>query len=161
MSARAIWTIGHSTRSAEALFELLQAHDIELLADVRRFPASRRHPQFNRVALEQATQAAGMRYEWMEDLGGRRRARKDSHNTAWRNASFRGYADYMETEPFARAIAALKERAGRQRVVIMCAEQAWQQCHRGLIADYLRADGDEVVHILSTGRVELHPYTAA
>ena len=160
-SAAAVWTIGHSTRSAAELIALLQAHGIELLADVRRFPASRRHPQFNREALESSMSAAGIRYTWLEQLGGRRSARKDSHNTAWRNASFRGYADYMETEAFTLAIAELIGHVHEQRTVVMCAEQAWQQCHRGLIADYLKARGVEVWHILENGTIQPHPFTAA
>jgi uncharacterized protein (DUF488 family) len=161
VNERVVWTIGHSTRSVQSLFSLLRTHDIELLFDVRRFPASRRHPQFNCDALSAEAAAHGVAYEWMKELGGRRSPLKDSHNTAWRNAGFRGYADYMETEPFARAIAALRERALGRRVVIMCAERAWQQCHRGLIADYLKANGDEVWHIVAEDRVERHPYTAA
>ena len=160
-SAAAVWTIGHSTRSAAEVITLLQAHGIELLADVRRFPASRRHPQFNRDVLESSMPAAGIRYTSLEQLGGRRSVRKDSHNTAWRNASFRGYADYMETETFARAIEQLMRHACEQRTAVMCAEQAWQQCHRGLIADYLKARGVEVRHILGDGSMEPHPFTAA
>ena len=140
---------------------MLQAYGIELLADVRRFPASRRHPQFNRDMLESSMRAADIGYTWFEQLGGRRSARKDSHNTAWRNASFRGYADYMETETFARAIEELMRHACGQRTAVMCAEQAWQQCHRGLIADYLKTRGVEVRHILGDGSIEPHPFTAA
>ena len=103
----------------------------------------------------------GMQYAWLEALGGRRSARKDSHNTAWRNVSFRGYADYMETEAFETAIAQLLEHAGRQRTAIMCAERTWQLCHRGLIADFLKARGIEVLHILWDGTIEPHPFTAA
>jgi len=156
-----MWTIGHSTRSATELIAILQAHGIELLMDVRRFPASQRHPQFNRGALESSIIPAGIAYTWLEQLGGRRSARKDSHNTAWRNARFRGYADYMETEAFTRAIEELMRQARGQRTAVMCAEQAWQQCHRGLIADYLKARGVEVWHILGNGGIELHPFTAA
>src|SRR5438552_2651959 len=104
-----LWTIGHSTRSAEELIALLRAQDIEALADVRRFPASRRHPQFNAGALQETLEAAGIVYAAFPDLGGRRPARKDSSNTAWRNESFRGYADYMETEDFRAALERLLE----------------------------------------------------
>jgi len=159
--AEAVWTIGHSTRSGDELISLLQACGIKSLGDVRRFPASRRHPQFNRSALESSIAEASMHYAWFEALGGRRSARKDSHNTAWRNASFRGYADYMESEAFETAIAQLLDSASRQRTVIMCAEQAWQQCHRGLIADFLKARGIEVLHIRWNGSIEPHPFTAA
>jgi uncharacterized protein (DUF488 family) len=156
-----VWTIGHSTRSAAELVALLQEHGIALLADVRRFPASKRHPQFNRGTLEATLAPAGIAYAWLEHLGGRRSARKDSHNTAWRNAGFRGYADYMETEPFALAIAELMRDAQQLSTAVMCAEQAWQQCHRGLIADFLKAHEVEVVHIVGPGREEPHPWTGA
>jgi uncharacterized protein (DUF488 family) len=159
--APSIWTIGHSTHSLEELIALLEECGIELLADVRRFPASRRHPQFNRGTLGEDLSPSGIAYIWLEDLGGRRNPRKDSHNTAWRNAGFRGYADYMETEPFARAIEELNRHAQQKRTAVMCAEQAWQQCHRGLIADYLKAHEVSVVHILGDGRTQPHPWTAA
>jgi uncharacterized protein (DUF488 family) len=161
MSAGAIWTIGHSTHSQSEFYALLHANDIGLIADVRRFPASRRLPQFNRETLRADAPANGIAYEWLEDLGGRRTPRKDSHNTAWRNASFRGYADHMESERFAQAVCVLMGYAATRRTVLMCAERAWQQCHRGLIADYLKVRGIEVRHILQNGRTELHPFTAA
>jgi uncharacterized protein (DUF488 family) len=156
-----LWTVGHSTRPQEELIRLLQENSIQALADVRRYPASRRHPQFNREALERSLRTAGIEYVWMPELGGRRTAHKDSRNTAWRNAGFRGYADYMQTANFQVAIEALMRRALDQHTAIMCAEQAWQQCHRGLIADYLKARGVEATHILGPGRTEPHPWTAA
>ena len=156
-----VYSIGHSTRSLDDLIALLTQHDIELLTDVRRFPASRRHPQFNRETLQAALPAAHIAYVWSEDLGGRRASRKDSHNTAWRNSGFRGYADYMETEAFRSAIDRLIDHARQRRTAVMCAEQAWQQCHRGLIADALKARGLEVVHILGPDRTQPHPWTAA
>jgi uncharacterized protein (DUF488 family) len=156
-----ILTIGHSTRPLEELVSLLQENGVDALTDVRRYPASRRHPQFNRDALERSLPDSSIEYVWMPELGGRRTPRKDSHNTAWRNAGFRGYADYMETEPFQLAIAHLVQRAQVKRTAIMCAEQAWQQCHRGLISDFVQARGIEVIHILGHGRTELHPWTAA
>lgn len=156
-----IFTVGHSTRPIEELLGLLRENGIEALLDVRRYPASRRHPQFNREALERSLPESAIDYVWMPELGGRRTPRKDSRNTAWRNAGFRGYADYMETEPFQLAVAQLLQRAETRRSAIMCAEQAWQQCHRGLISDFLKARGVEVMHILDHGRTELHPWTAA
>jgi uncharacterized protein (DUF488 family) len=156
-----LWTVGHSTRAQEQLIELLRRNGIQALADVRRYPASKRYPHFNRETLERALPAAGIDYVWMPELGGRRVPRKDSTNTAWRNAGFRGYADYMETAAFQDAIDALLQRARDRRAAIMCAEQAWQQCHRGLISDYLKARGVEVTHIVDQGRVEPHPWTAA
>lgn len=156
-----IWTIGHSTLPIESLLDALAAHAIALLVDVRRFPGSRRHPQFNRDALAQSLASRGIDYAHDEALGGRRRPRADSHNTAWRNDSFRGYADYMETPAFAGAIEALLRQAATRRVVIMCAEMLWWQCHRGLIADYLKARGHEVRHIGARHKTERHPYTSA
>jgi len=156
-----LWTVGHSTRTQAELIDLLDQNGVRTLVDVRRYPASRRHPQFNRETLERSLPAVGIDYVWMPDLGGRRAPRKDSANTAWRNAGFRGYADYMETDPFRHAIESLLRRAEDRRTAIMCAEQAWQQCHRGLISDCLKARGVEVTHIVDTGRVELHPWTAA
>jgi uncharacterized protein (DUF488 family) len=158
---RAVYSIGHSTRSLEELIALLAQHEIALLADVRRYPASRRHPQFNRAALEAALPAAGIAYVWIEALGGRRSPHKDSHNRAWHNAGFRGYADYMETQAFGHAVGQLTAYAQERRTAVMCAEQAWQQCHRGLIADFLKASGIDVVHITGDGRTQDHPWTAA
>jgi uncharacterized protein (DUF488 family) len=154
-----VFTIGHSTQTADALIALLRASGVTQIADVRRFPASRRHPQFAREALASALAAAGIAYEWLPELGGRRAPRPDSPNTGWRNPGFRGYADYMSTEPFQLGIARLMELARAEATALMCAEQAWQQCHRGLIADYLKAAGWEVVHILPRGQTEPHPWT--
>jgi uncharacterized protein (DUF488 family) len=156
-----ILTIGHSTRPLEEWLGLLQENGVEALLDVRRYPASRRHPQFNRDALERSLPESAIDYVWMPELGGRRTPRQDSRNTAWRNAGFRGYADYMETEPFQRAIGQLLRRAEQRRTAIMCAERAWQQCHRGLISDFVKARAVEVIHILGRGRTEPHPWTAA
>ena len=156
-----ILTIGHSTRDLEEFIGLLRENGVRTLADVRRYPASRRHPQFNREALERSLPDAGIEYVATPELGGRRTPHKDSRNTAWRNASFRGYADYMETEAWQFAIAHLLDQAGRERTAIMCAEQAWQQCHRGLISDFLKVRDVDVVHILAPGRTEPHPWTAA
>ena len=156
-----IWTIGHSTLTIESLLDALTTHAIALLVDVRRFPGSRRHPQFGREALAQSLASRGIDYAHAEALGGRRRPRADSRNTAWRNDSFRGYADYMETAEFSRAIDALQREAATRRVAIMCAEMLWWQCHRGLIADYLKARDHEVTHIGAGGKTEPHPYTSA
>ena len=156
-----IWTIGHSTLAIESFLDALTANAIALLVDVRRFPGSRRHPQFGRDALAQALAARGIDYAHDESLGGRRRPRADSRNTAWRNDSFRGYADYMETPEFARAIDVLLREARVRRVAIMCAEMLWWQCHRGLIADYLKAREHVVTHIAAGGTTEPHPFTSA
>jgi uncharacterized protein (DUF488 family) len=156
-----VWTVGHSNQPLEPFVRALTAHAIELVADVRRFPSSRRHPHFNRERLAAALERAGIGYVHMPDLGGRRHPRKDSKNTAWQNAGFRGYADYMETPEFAAAIEQLLQRAAARRTAIMCAEMLWWQCHRGLIADYLKARGQDVVHIRTAEQHELHPYTSA
>lgn len=155
----AVYTIGHSTHAIEDFLALLRAHGIEALADVRRFPGSRRHPQFAQEALRASLQAAGIEYLWFPELGGRRAPRKDSRNTAWRNAGFRGYADYMETPAFEEALSRLSALFATRVTAAMCAEHAWQQCHRGLIADMLKARGVEVIHILGKGRTQIHPYT--
>jgi uncharacterized protein (DUF488 family) len=156
-----VLTIGHSTRPIDVFVELLRRHSVELLADVRRFPGSRTQPQFKREALSAALADAGIGYEWMEALGGRRRPLPDSHNTRWRNASFRGYADYMETPAFAAALAHLALRADGARTAIMCAELLWWRCHRALVSDALQAGGRAVAHIGPDGELIAHPYTSA
>ena len=156
-----VWTIGHSTREIGEFVALLKENQIEVLADVRRYPGSRRHPQFGQAQLAQTLRDSGIEYVHMPELGGRRPARPNSVNTAWRNAAFRGYADYMETAEFAKGIENLIDVATRNRAVIMCAEALWWQCHRGLIADYLKSRGWRVLHIMGRAKVEEHPYTSA
>jgi uncharacterized protein (DUF488 family) len=156
-----IWTIGHSTRSSDEFLELLRSQRIELLVDVRRFPGSRKYPHFNAEEMARWLGAAGIGYRLMKDLGGRRTPRSDSHNTAWRNASFRAYADYMETPEFQAAIEELLDAARSQRAAIMCSEAVWWSCHRALISDYLKIRGVEVLHILSATKIEPHPFTSA
>jgi uncharacterized protein (DUF488 family) len=161
MAPAVIWTIGHSTRALEEFLSLLRGERIELLADVRRYPASRMHPHFNAEALAHALTAAGLHYEGYPELGGRRSARPGSTNTRWRNASFRGYADYMETPDFDAALGRLMEDAAGERTAIMCAEAPWWRCHRALIADALKARGVEVLHVMGERRPVAHPYTSA
>ena len=156
-----VLTIGHSTRPIAVFIELLQRHGVRLVADVRRFPGSRTQPQFKRAALSAALASEDIDYEWMEALGGRRRARPDSHNTRWRNASFRGYADYLETPPFAGALVHLETRADVQRTASMCAELLWWRCHRALVSDALQIRGRPVAHIGPEGELIAHPYTPA
>ena len=151
-----VWTVGHSTRSADEFAELLSAHAVERIADVRRFPASRRHPHFAREQLEPLLASRNVDYRWLPDLGGRRSARRDSVNTGWRVAAFRGYADYMETPEFDAAFAILRDLASERSTSIMCAESLWWQCHRRLIADALVAAGHDVLHIESVDRVSPH-----
>ena len=156
-----VWTVGHSTRTAEEFEQILKAHGIEVLVDVRSFPGSRRYPQFNRDALAESLGRIGIEYKHEPRLGGRRTPRKDSHNTAWRNASFRAYADHMESEDFRQGVEELLELAANARTAIMCAEAVWWRCHRSLIADYLKAAGQTVIHIISQSKTEEHPFTSA
>ena len=131
------------------------------MLDVRRFPASRRYPQYNRDALARSLAEAGVDYLWLPELGGRRPPRRDSPNTAWRNASFRGYADYMETPEFERAMHRLMAAAADRSTAVMCAEALWWRCHRALISDYLKAGGFDVLHIADAAHATPHPYTSA
>jgi uncharacterized protein (DUF488 family) len=157
-----IWTVGHSTRAIDEFISLIQANDIKLLADVRSLPGSRRYPQFNREMLAGSLGKAGIHYEHFPELGGRRKPRSDSRNLAWRNASFRGYADYMETEEFRKGVERLLDlAAGAGPTAIMCAEAVWWRCHRSLISDYLKVRRIEVMHILDTNKTQAHPYTSA
>jgi uncharacterized protein (DUF488 family) len=157
-----IWTIGHSTRPIDEFISLLEDNKIRLLSDVRAWPGSKRYPQFNKEALAESLNARGIRYEHFPELAGKRKAKSDSQNTAWRNASFRGYADYMETAQFQKGIERLLGTATKAGpTAIMCAEAVWWRCHRSLIADYLKAHGFDVLHILSANKTERHPYTPA
>ena len=156
-----VWTIGHSTRSVDEFIKLLVSFSIELLLDVRSYPASHRYPHFNKENLRSSLTERGIDYVHMPQLGGRRKTRPDSQNLAWRNESFRGYADYMETHAFREGIDRLVEYAGERRTVIMCAEAVWWRCHRSLIADYLKTAGVRVIHILGTEKSEEHPFTSA
>jgi uncharacterized protein (DUF488 family) len=159
--AEAIWTVGHSTRPLEDFLDLLAENRIEAVADVRRYPGSRRWPHFAQTPLATALEQRGLAYIWFPELGGRRTPTADSPNTAWRNQAFRGYADYMATEEFAAGLARLVNLACGLRTAVMCAEALWWRCHRGLIADVLRWLGFEVFHILGPGSAASHPYTAA
>ena len=175
-----IWTIGHSTRAIDEFISLLNENQVKLVVDVRAFPGSKRFPQFNKDALKESLIARGIRYEHFPELGGKRKSRPDSRNTAWRNASFRGYADYMETEQFQKGVERLlafarsdpesfrgrKVRDGWEAVTpcataIMCAEAVWWRCHRSLISDYLKVRGVKVLHILDRGKIEPHRFTSA
>ena len=154
-----IWTVGHSTRSIEEFKQILTNPEIKTLVDVRTFPGSRRYPQFNKPELAGALENVGINYVHEPKLGGRRKARADSKNSAWKNESFRGYADHMETAEFQQGIEELLELARKQSTAVMCAEAVWWRCHRSLISDYLKASGVKVVHILGEKKTEGHPYT--
>ncbi len=159
--AETIWTIGHSTRSIEDFLALLKNAGIQVLADVRSFPGSRRYPHFSKENLASVLAAAGIEYVHLPELGGRRRPLRDSLNMTWRNESFRGYADYMETDAFREGIERLMELARERRTAIMCSEAVWWRCHRSLIADYLKAANVTVTHILTVSKSAEHPFTSA
>lgn len=155
-----IFTIGHSTRTWDEFHKLLRAHGIERVVDVRTMPRSRRHPQFNKEALAAKLRGARIGYVHVPKLGGLRRAAAESVNTAWRNASFRGYADYMQTADFAEGLQKLMRLAAEKRTAIMCAEAVPWRCHRSMVADALVIRGIGVRHILSENRAEAHAVTA-
>lgn len=155
-----VYTIGHSTHSMEEFLLMLRSFSIGMLADIRRFPGSAKYPQFNKEPLQNALQAAGIGYVHLEGLGGRRKARKNSKNDRWRNSSFRGYADYMETADFKQAVENLENIARAQPTAYMCSEAVWWRCHRSMVSDYLKAKGWTVLHIMATGKAEEHTYTS-
>jgi uncharacterized protein (DUF488 family) len=156
MTQVTIYTLGHSNRSGEALVAILQAHRIELLADVRTIPRSRHNPQFNAEELQRSLPSLGIAYLRLPRLGGLRRPRKDSRNLAWRNEGFRGFADYMETAEFEEGLRELLALAGERRTAILCAEALYWRCHRSLVSDALVARGHRVVHILTERKTEPH-----
>ena len=152
-----LYTIGHSTRSLDDLVSALRAHGIETLVDIRAFPMSRRLPHFNRESLEHSLPERGVRYIWVKELGGYRKAtRKDSPHTALRNASFRNYADYTLPPEFEHAVAELVQIAGVSRTAYMCAERVYFRCHRMIVSDWLVAHGHEVLHIDAEGPARRH-----
>jgi uncharacterized protein (DUF488 family) len=155
-----VWIIGHSTRPMKTLLALLAHYQVEAVVDVRRFPGSRRQPQYAQAALCSALAERGIAYYWIAALGGRRRPRPDSPNFAWRNASFRGYADHIASAEFADGQNQLLEVAAHLRTAIMCAEAVWWRCHRALIADALCVQGIRVVHIIDETHAVVHPYTS-
>lgn len=154
-----LWTVGHSTHPIGEFLDILTAHGVTRIADVRRFAGSRKFPQFNPAELEQSLADAGIGYTPMPGLGGRRKALSDTPHTAWRNEAFRGYADYMDTPEFAAAAELLATVAREDRVAAMCSEAVWWRCHRSMIADYFKSHGWEVLHIMGLGEAKEHPYT--
>ena len=156
-----LYTIGHSTRTIEELVSALKAHGIETVVDIRAFPASRRLPHFNRESLESELPKFGIRYVWMQALGGyRKKIRTDSPHVALRSQSFRNYADYTLTAEFREAINELLNLAAQSRTAYMCAERMYFQCHRMIVSDWLVAHGHEVLHIDAEGPVRPHKLTA-
>jgi uncharacterized protein (DUF488 family) len=154
-----VMTIGHSTRPVKEFIGLLKAHEVQRLVDVRTIPRSRHNPQFNRSELSAALHSARLHYKHMSGLGGLRHARQDSINTGWHNASFRGFADYMQTPDFQESLDELIDLAKAERVAIMCAEAVPWRCHRSLIADALLARGIEAREITSATGTRLHTLT--
>jgi len=150
-------TIGHSTHPIETFLALLAEHRIETLADVRSFPSSRRWPQFNQASLEASLKGSRIEYRWLKALGGRRQSkREDSPHTAWTEPAFRAYADYMETDEFARGLDELLNAAMHSCVAYMCAEGLWWRCHRRIISDRLVSLGHHAMHIMPDGRLTAH-----
>jgi uncharacterized protein (DUF488 family) len=155
-----IMTIGHSTRSFAELVELLHTNGVTMLVDIRTIPRSRFNPQFNSDTLAETLPNEGIKYKHMTDLGGLRHAKASSLNTVWQNASFRGYADYMETVPFRKGIDKLLQLARQNSVAIMCSEAVWWRCHRSMVADELVAEGVPVEHIMGGKHRQLHTLRA-
>ncbi|WP_413532181.1 DUF488 family protein [Empedobacter brevis] len=155
-----IYTIGHSTHSLEEFLEMLNSFEIKVLVDIRRFPGSRKYPWFNKDNLEKVLKENQINYMHIEDLGGRRKPNPNSLNTVWKNESFRGYADYMETTAFTKAVTELEKIAKAETTAFMCSEAVWWRCHRSMVSDYLKAKGWKVMHIMGIGKEEEHPYTS-
>jgi uncharacterized protein (DUF488 family) len=157
---KTIWTIGHSTRSLEDFVSMLHSFDIQLIADVRSFPGSRKYPHFNKEALEVMLPKSNIQYVHLKSLGGRRKVSPSSKNTAWKHEAFRGYADYMETADFKQGISELVSTALKQRTAYMCSEAVWWRCHRSMISDYLKVQDWKVMHIMDVAKAQEHPYTS-
>ena len=154
-----VFTIGHSTRTLEEFINLLKIHGVQVVVDVRTIPGSRYASQFNRETLKNSLETAGIKYDHMPSLGGLRRALKNSQNTGWRNLTFRGFADHMQTEEFRKSLEELVLQARKEKVALMCAEAVPWRCHRSLIADALTVQGINVDHILSANNVQIHKVT--
>lgn len=157
---RTIWTIGHSTRSLQDFLDMLVINNIELLADIRAFPGSRRFPHFNKDNFSVSLREYGIGYVHLPGLGGRRKPHENSPNIAWRHPAFRGYADYMQTDEFKMNVDTLGNLASKSKTAYMCSEAPWWKCHRALVSDYLKAHGWTVLHIMEKGKVTEHPYTS-
>lgn len=155
-----IWTIGHSTRPFEDFLAMLRSFSIEVIADVRHYPGSKRFPQFNKDFLEITLPQRDIQYIHFKELGGRRKAILNSKNIAWRNDAFRGYADYMETHAFKNAVHKLEAVGRNRRTAFMCSEAVWWRCHRSLVSDYLKANHWRVMHIMDVGKEQEYPYTS-
>jgi len=160
LAKHTLYTIGHSTHSLTEFLEILHSFNIKILADIRSMPGSRKFPQFNQDNLKIAAEEAGIYYIHLSSLGGRRKAEKNTKNTRWVNPSFRGYADYMESDEFKDGIENLKHIAIENNTVIMCSEALWWRCHRSMISDSLKAKHWIVLHIMAIGKTQEHRYTS-
>jgi uncharacterized protein (DUF488 family) len=156
---KVIWTIGHSTRTIEEFITLLNSFSIQLVADIRSYPGSRRFPHFNKELLNVTLADNHIEYIHLKDLGGRRKSKPESVNNGWRHEAFRGYADYMESDLFDYSIKELELLALGKRTAYMCSEALWWRCHRSMVSDWLKLKGWKVIHILGIGKSEEHPYT--
>jgi uncharacterized protein (DUF488 family) len=154
-----LWTVGHSTLPVEGLVEILRSAGITQIADIRRFPGSRRHPQFGREALQAVLARNEIGYLWFPELGGRRTGQRDSPHSALRNAAFRAYADHMETDEFREALERLRQLAAERKTSVMCAEAPWFRCHRMLLSDAVTARGGRVLHLTGRGAPREHRLT--
>lgn len=159
LSIPTVYTIGHSTHSITTFLTMLDSFNIKTLVDIRSMPGSRKHPQFDKECLNNSLKEAGIHYTHFSDLGGRRKVKKDSKNTRWNNESFRGYADYMETQSFKNAVIELEQTALENPTAFMCSEAVWWRCHRSMVSDYLKAKGWTVLHIMAMGKTQEHRYT--
>jgi len=156
-----IWTIGHSIHPPDEFVSLLTSFQISLVADIRNYPGSKRFPHFNKEALQIYLPQNNIRYMHLKELGGRKSPVPGSVNTRWRNAAFRGYADYMDTAAFKKAMIELENMASKENTAYMCSEAVWWSCHRSLVSDYLKIRHWKVMHIMSKGKATEHPYTSA
>ena len=159
MKTPLIYTIGHSTHTIEVFIAMSQSFEIQTIVDIRRFPGSRKFPQFDQDNLKKSLEKVGIQYIYMLELGGRRKPNKDSKNTIWKNESFRGYANYMETIEFENAVTQLEAIALQQTTAYMCSEAVWWRCHRSMVSDYLKAKGWNVLHIMGINKFQEHKYT--
>ena len=148
------YTIGHSTHTIEVFIAMLQSFEIQTIVDIRRFPGSRKFPQFDQDNLKKSLEQVGIQYICILELGGRRKPLPDSHNTVWRLDAFEGYADYMETDNFKKSMKELEKTPLKKRLAYMCSEAVWWSCHRSLVSDYLKSEGWIVQHILGNGKIQ-------
>lgn len=160
VSPGTLWTIGHSTHPIEVFIEWVLAFRIECIVDIRAFPGSRRYPHFNKENLCQFLSAQSVMYQHLPSLGGRRKPLPDSPNHAWKNASFRGYADHMLSDEFKMGVGTLERLAKQSRVACMCAEAPWWRCHRALLSDHLKIKNWKVLHIMGRDKTTEHPFTS-